>query len=95
MTQWFEYPDLINPVFTGPLYKTSPLDSTIKYYARASEVIDFKTKKVGAYTFPATDLYGANTLAGGLVFNVERSCIIKSVLSNSDTKGNHYVFRVQ
>ena len=91
MTQWFEYPDLINPVFTGPLYKTSPLDSTIKYYARASEVIDFKTKKVGAYTFPATDLYGANTLAGGLVFNVEESCIIKSLLSNSYTKGNRRI----
>jgi hypothetical protein len=91
MTQWFEYPDLINPVFTGPLYKTIPLDSTTKYFAQASEVIDLKTKKVGASAFPVADLYGANTLAGGLVFNVERSCIIKSVLVNSDTKGKRRI----
>lgn len=91
MTKWFKYPDLINPVFTGPTYNTMPLDSTTKYFALATEVIDFKSKNVGANMFPVSDLYGANSLAGGMVFNVEKICFIKSVMVNSDTKGKRKI----
>lgn len=90
-TLWFEYPDLINPVFTGPEFKTAILDSTVKYFAKATEIIDFKSKNVGATSFPPADMYGANSIAGGLVFNVERNCTIKSVSVMTDTKGKRKI----
>ncbi|MBL0024708.1 MAG: VCBS repeat-containing protein [Saprospiraceae bacterium] len=86
-TAWYSSDDAVIPFFTGDTLKTASLDSTIKFYARNTAIIDFKEKKVGEKNFPLIDFYGANSTAGGLVFNVESACKVHSVLVNTDTKG--------
>lgn len=86
-TQWFEFPDYINPIFIGDTLITPALDMTKNYKAKAIQIIDKKIANVGENTYPSSNFYGANTIAGNMVFNVERKCILHSVNVNTDTEG--------
>lgn len=90
-TIWYNANDKNTPIFIGDTLKTSPLDVTSNYFAKTSEIIDFKSATVGEKAFPNTDFYGSNSTAGGLVFNVEKPCIIRSVVVNTDTKGKRLI----
>ena len=85
-TNWYSEPDAQSPVFTGDTLVTDALSSTIRFFARSSEVIDQKMQNVGEKDFPVNNLYGGNNTVGSIIFNVESSCVLHSVRVNTDTE---------
>jgi len=90
-TLWYTSQNLNTAIHQGPSYTTPILDTTTTYFARFSSIIDSKKSFLGEKTFPVADLYGANSIAGGLVFNIEKPCILRSVEVNTDTKGKRRI----
>ncbi|MGB4958374.1 MAG: FG-GAP-like repeat-containing protein [Saprospiraceae bacterium] len=87
LTSWFLKDDLISPVFVGDTLKTDPLEVNTTFFAKASAVIDQKVGRLGEKEFPLSNLFGANSTAGGQVFNVERPCTLHAIKVNTDTQG--------
>ncbi len=86
-TVWYADEALSRLVGMGQTLLTDTLTTTTKYYARATEVIDEQINFVGEKLFPLSNLYGANSTSGGMIFNVEKTCLIYSVQVNTDTAG--------
>lgn len=93
-TDWFleSQPGVV--LFTGDTLITTPLDSTTHFLAVANGVIDKKTSYAGISDLPQANQYGAGSTLGNLVFNVERKCIIRSVLVSTDTEGTRRIIIV-
>ena len=90
-TKWYADGDDGILVGTGDTLVTGPLDTTTVFLAIANEVIDKKSGKCGIGDFPVANQYGANSTLGHLTFNVERKCVIRSVLVNTDTEGGRRI----
>jgi len=86
-TVWYTNQNLVTPIFTGDTLITDILTNTADYFARVTEVIDQKIKNVGQKEFPLDNLYGGNGTVGGIIFSVERPCVLYSVKVNTDLAG--------
>lgn len=86
-TLWYASGDLGKPLFKGRKFVTEPLESTAVYFVQKTVVIDTKIRNVGEKQFPTSNLYGANSTAGGMLFSVEKPCILHSFKVNTDTDG--------
>ena len=86
-TSWYQASDLEQPFFEGDTLITGPLDSTSTFFAGVAETIDKKTAYVGENNFPLSNLYGATSSSGSLIFNVESECILKTIKVNTDREG--------
>lgn len=86
-TEWYleGQPGIV--LHTGDTLITQSLDTTTFFVAVAKDIIDKKTAFAGIKTPPVSNPYGANSTLGHLVFNVERKCIIRSVVVSTDTEG--------
>ncbi|MBC7885928.1 MAG: ASPIC/UnbV domain-containing protein, partial [Saprospiraceae bacterium] len=90
-TSWYTGNDKLIPYFIGDTLVTEILDNTTIFYAGLSEVIDQKKGRLGQVDFPITNLYGANSTEGHLVFDVHSPGIIHSVKVNTDTEGQRRI----
>jgi len=86
-TSWFPNQNLVNPIFTGDTLITEALSNTTGFFARVTEVIDQKIKNVGEKEFPLNNLYGGNSTVGGIIFSIDRPCVLYSVKVNTDIAG--------
>ena len=86
-TVWYTNQNLVTPIFTGDTLITEILTNTADYFARVTEIIDKKIKNVGQKEFPLDNLYGGNGTVGGIIFSVERPCVLYSVKVNTDLAG--------
>jgi hypothetical protein len=90
-TFWYSKSDLTTPFFIGDTLITQNLETTTSFYARVKGIIDAKNGRVGEQNLPVGDIYGANSTAGGMVFNVQKPCTIRSVKVSTDTKGKRRI----
>lgn len=86
-TLWFADENLDLMLGAGDTLLTNPLYQSVTYYAKAEVLVSSQRYRVGEQNFPPSNLYGANSVSGGLVFDVSEPCIIKTIKVNTDTRG--------
>lgn len=90
-TYWYLAPDFDEVIFKGKVFQTPLLDSTTVYGVKGEELSDFKSTYIGENQFPTSNFYHDNSLAGGLIFRVDRKSIIRRVTVNTDTGGKRAI----
>ncbi len=90
-TVWYSDAALSIEVGKGDTLITAPLSQSATYFAQAEAIVISSQGQAGETVFPSTNLYGANSVMGGLVFNVESDCIVRSVRVNTDTEGRRRI----
>lgn len=91
LTRWYTDQAREHQVAVGDTFVTDFLYQTTTYFAQAERVVQSKSSHVGEDVYPSTNLYGANSVLGGLVFSVLNDCIIRSVHLNTDTEGSRRI----
>lgn len=90
-TQWFASNDWGKVIYVGDTLITDTLSVNSIFRAKAVEEIDHKSNRVGQVYFPSSNFYDNNNAAGALLFEVEKKCIIRSLLVNTDTSGKRKI----
>jgi hypothetical protein len=90
-TQWFASSDWTKIIHVGDTLITDPLIANTVFKAQAVEEIDHKTSRVGPVYFPSSNFYDNNNAAGALLFEVEKKCVIRSIMVNTDTPGKRKI----
>ncbi len=91
-TNWYVSPDFDNPVHSGSIFITNPIDTTTIFGSRIVELLDYKTSVIGEHDMPTTNQYHTNTASGTMVFSVESGCVLYKTTVNTDTPGTRRIY---
>jgi len=90
-TNWYGDVKGTELLATGSTFSTQPLSGTTTFFARATSRMSGLSGKVGETLFPSSNLYGANSVLGGMVFDAEQPFLLRSVKVNTDTEGKRRI----